>query len=42
MQPSAIIFLLAVWAIIFGNIGFCFYRLLTSKRNLAEDDTTPN
>jgi hypothetical protein len=42
MQLSATIFLLAVWAIIFGNTGYCFYRLLTSERNLSEDDTAPN
>jgi hypothetical protein len=38
MTLTAWIFMLAVWAVIVGNVGYCFYRLLTSERRLNRDE----
>lgn len=38
MNASAWLFLTVVWGIILANVGYCFYRLLTSKRQLGGDD----
>lgn len=34
MSGSALAFMLAVWAVIAGMTGYCFYKLLTSERRL--------
>jgi hypothetical protein len=38
MTPSAATFMLLVWAVIAVNTGYCFYKLLTSKRQIGSDD----
>lgn len=38
MSASAIVFMVIVWAVILGTTGYCFYKLLTSKRQLGGDD----
>ncbi len=30
--------MLAVWAVILANTGYCFYKLLTSDRRLDGED----
>lgn len=36
MTASALILMTCVWAVILGNTGYCFYRLLTSDRQFGE------
>lgn len=38
MNSSALVFMLIVWGIIFCMTGYCFYKLMTSKRQLGGDD----
>lgn len=38
MSTSAWIFMGASWALIIGMTVYCFYKLLTSKRQLSGDD----
>lgn len=38
MSATAWLFLTLVWGIILINTGYCFYRLLTSERQLGGDD----
>ena len=38
MTESAWLFLIAAWAVIIVNTGYCFFKLLTSKRQLNGDD----
>ena len=38
MSWSAATFMIVVWAVIVVNTGYCFYKLLTSKRELSSDD----
>jgi hypothetical protein len=38
MSSSATGFMFVVWAVVIANTGYCFYRLLTSKRNLGSDE----
>lgn len=38
MSTTAILFMLIVWGVILGNTGYCFYRLMTSTRNLGGGD----
>lgn len=38
MSLSAMVFLLLVWTVIVVNTGYCFYKLLTSKRQLGSDE----
>jgi len=38
MSLSAATFMILVWAVIVLNTGYCFYKLLTSKRQLGSDD----
>lgn len=37
-STSAVFMLVAVWSVILINVGYCFYRLLTSKRRLGDED----
>ena len=38
MTTGAWIMMLCTWAVIAGNTGYCFYRLVTSKRDLSSDE----
>lgn len=38
MSSSATGFMIVVWAVVIVNTGYCFYRLLTSKRNLESEE----
>ena len=38
MSPSAAGFMIVVWTVIVVNTGYCFYKLLTSKRQLGSDE----
>ncbi|HMP01962.1 MAG TPA: hypothetical protein PKD86_02715 [Gemmatales bacterium] len=38
MTQGAWIFMLSVWTVVIGMTGFCFYKLLTSKRQLNNGD----
>ncbi len=38
MTISAMIFMSAVWTVTAVATGYCFYKLLTSKRRLDSDD----
>ena len=38
MTASGFILMLAVWGVILANTGYCFYKLLTSERQLQGDD----
>jgi hypothetical protein len=38
MSGSAIAFMVIVWAVIIVNTGYCFYKLLTSDRQLGSDE----
>jgi hypothetical protein len=35
MTPEAWAFMLVVWAVIIGQTGYCFWKLLTSGRQLG-------
>jgi hypothetical protein len=37
-STSAVVMLLAVWGVILINMLYCFYKLLTSERQLGGDD----
>lgn len=37
MSGSAWVFMVAVWAIVIGNVLYCFRKLLTSQRRLDGD-----
>lgn len=37
-SPSAVIMLVAVWGVVLANMAYCFYRILTSKRQLGGDE----
>jgi hypothetical protein len=39
MSREAVIMLVLVWSVILANMFYCFYRLLTSQRQLGGDDT---
>ncbi len=38
IKPEAIFMLVTVWAIILTGTGYCFYKLMTSERNLGGDE----
>jgi hypothetical protein len=38
MSWSAGCFLCIVWSVIVVNTGYCFYKLLTSERQLGPDE----
>jgi hypothetical protein len=38
MDWQAWVFMLAAWALILGMTGYCFYKLLSSDRQLGEHD----
>jgi len=38
MSATAATFMIVVWAVIVVNTGYCFYKLLTSDRQLGSDD----
>ncbi len=38
MSFSAIFMLVSVWGIILAGTLYCFYKLMTSKRNLGGDE----
>lgn len=38
MTMSAIGFMVIVWGVILLNTGYCFYKLLTSEKQLGSDD----
>ena len=38
MSTSASVFMLIVWAVIVMNTGYCFYKLLTSEKQLGSDE----
>jgi hypothetical protein len=38
MSREAVIMLVLVWGVILANMLYCFYRLLTSERQLGGDD----
>lgn len=35
---SAVVMLIAVWSVVLANMGYCFYRILTSKRQLGGEE----
>lgn len=37
-STRAVVMLVAVWGVILANMLYCFYRLLTSKRQLGGDE----
>ena len=41
MSLSAWVFMLSVWSVILVMTGYCFYKLLTSKIQLGEDEPAP-
>ena len=38
LTPNAQIMLAIVWLVILANTGYCFFRLMTSERNLGGGD----
>ena len=38
MTPEAWIFMAAAWAVIIGMTGYCFWKMLTSERQLGGDE----
>jgi hypothetical protein len=38
LTPAAWLMLVSTWAVIAGCTGYCFYRLLTSQRDLTGED----
>jgi hypothetical protein len=38
MTTAAWIFMLAVWSVIIGNTGYCFWKLLSSERQFGGGD----
>ena len=36
MTAQAWVFMLVVWAVIIGMTGYCFWKLLTSDRDLSD------
>jgi hypothetical protein len=38
MTTEAWTFLLVVWGVILANVGYCFWKLLTSERRLDGED----
>ncbi len=38
MTLSAIVFMAVVWGVIIGATLYCFYRLMTSKRQFDSQD----
>jgi hypothetical protein len=38
MELSAWIFMLAVWALIIGMTGYCFYKLMFSGADLSPEE----
>jgi hypothetical protein len=38
MSTSATVFMIIVWAVIVLNTGYCFYKLLTSEKQLGSDE----
>ena len=38
MTTEAIVFMLGVWGVVLTATSYCFYRLLTSKRQLGGDE----
>jgi hypothetical protein len=38
MSATAATFMIVVWTVIVVNTGYCFYKLLTSDRQLGSDD----
>lgn len=38
MTIAAWTFMILMWGVIAGMTGYCFYRLLTSERQLGGDD----
>lgn len=38
MTMSAIAFMVIVWSAILLNTGYCFYKLLTSEKQLGSDE----
>ncbi len=38
MSREAVIMLACVWGVILVNMLYCFFRLLTSKRNLGSPE----
>lgn len=38
MTGQAILFIVVVWGVIFINTGYCFFKLMTSKRRLDGDE----
>lgn len=37
LSQNALIMLAIVWLVILANTGYCFFRLMTSERNLGGD-----
>lgn len=37
-STSAVVMLVGVWSVVLGNMLYCFYRILTSKRELGGDE----
>jgi hypothetical protein len=35
LDRSAIVMMTIVWVVILANTGYCFFRLMTSKRHLG-------
>lgn len=38
MEPQAWVFMIAAWVVILSMTGWCFYKLLTSERQLGGED----
>lgn len=38
MTTEAWVFMLLVWAVIIGMTGYCFLKMLTSAKQLSQDD----
>lgn len=38
MSWSALAFMIVVWIVVVVNTGYCFYKLLTSDRQLGSGD----
>jgi hypothetical protein len=41
MTMAAWAFMLSVWGLIIGSTGYCFWKLLTSEKQLGGDDAEP-
>ncbi len=39
MSTSAWVFMSIVWGVILVNTGYCFYKLLTSEKQLGSDES---